>query len=93
MAPRTLILTLLLVLPVQQRPASAQTITEFPLPTQHSGLSRITAGGDGNLWFTESIYDSSIGVTTPASIGPITTTGSVTEFECLGCFAMVREEV
>jgi streptogramin lyase len=51
---------------------SAQTITEFPLPTTGSSPWRITAGPDGNLWFTEFIYNS--------SIGRITTAGSVTEF-------------
>ena len=29
------------------------TITEFPLPTANSGPYGITAGPDGNLWFTE----------------------------------------
>jgi eukaryotic-like serine/threonine-protein kinase len=31
------------------------TITEFPVPTASSSPSGITAGPDGNLWFTE--YD------------------------------------
>jgi len=29
------------------------TITEFPIPTAKSGPNGITAGPDGNLWFTE----------------------------------------
>jgi len=46
-------------------------ITEYTLPDYHSGPRGITAGPDGNLWFTE--YDSS-------KIGRISTTGVVTEF-------------
>jgi streptogramin lyase len=56
------------------------TITEFPLPlaqnAQTSPLS-ITAGSDGNLWFTEIVNG-------PASqrskIGRVTPTGTVSEF-------------
>ena len=29
------------------------TITEFPIPTPNSVPNAITAGPDGNLWFTE----------------------------------------
>jgi streptogramin lyase len=29
------------------------TITEYPIPTSQSDLWGITAGPDGNLWFTE----------------------------------------
>ena len=46
-------------------------ITEYTLPDHHSGPRGITAGPDGNLWFTE--YDSS-------KIGRISTSGVVTEF-------------
>jgi streptogramin lyase len=34
--------------------ATAGTITEFPIPTISSFPTGITAGPDGNLWFTES---------------------------------------
>jgi streptogramin lyase len=51
--------------------ASGQSVTEFSLPTAGSGPSRITAGPDGNLWFTE---------VNNFSLGRITTAGSVTEF-------------
>ena len=51
------------------------TITEFVLETGNLGLAGITAGSDGNLWFTESI---------PAKIGRITTTGTITEFPLPG---------
>ena len=51
--------------------ASGQTITEFPIPTVLSGPEGITAGPDGNLWFTELGAD---------KIGRITTSGSITEF-------------
>jgi streptogramin lyase len=46
-------------------------ITEFPLPNPNSSPVRITAGPDGNLWFTEFGGN---------SIGRITPTGTITEF-------------
>jgi len=46
-------------------------ITEYTLPDYHAGPYGITAGPDGNLWFTE--YNSS-------KIGRISPTGAVTEF-------------
>jgi streptogramin lyase len=48
-----------------------QTITEFPIPTSPSNPNGITAGTDGNLWFTENLGN---------QIGRITTAGVVTEF-------------
>ena len=45
------------------------TVTEFPIPTAQSGAGAITAGLDGNLWFTEFFQ-----------IGRITPTGTFTEF-------------
>src|SRR6266487_2029527 len=51
--------------------AAAGTITEFPTPTANSGPVGITAGPDGNLWFTE---------TATNKIGRITTGGAITEF-------------
>ena len=53
----------------------AQTITEFPVMTAGSQPVGITAGPDGNLWFTE------FGV---GKIGRITTAGTVTEFPAAG---------
>src|SRR6266849_3803545 len=50
--------------------ATAGTITEFPIPTAESGPDGITAGPDGNLWFT----------TTTNEIRRITTKGHVTRF-------------
>lgn len=50
-------------------PASAQTITEFPLPAATSGPGSIVTGPDGALWYTA---DKRIGRITPA--------GVVTEF-------------
>ena len=46
-------------------------LTEFQVPTVYSGPFGITAGPDGNLWFTESVSN---------KIGRITPTGSITEF-------------
>jgi streptogramin lyase len=52
--------------------ATAQvTITEFLVPTSGSQPGAITAGPDGNLWFTESAGN---------NIGRITPAGVVTEF-------------
>jgi virginiamycin B lyase len=51
---------------------SAQTITEFLVPTQGSQPAGITVGPDGALWFTESS-----GV---SQIGRIATSGTITEF-------------
>ena len=53
--------------------ARAQTITEYPIPTPASVPIDITAGPDGNLWFTEFTP----GVRT---IGRITPEGTITEF-------------
>jgi len=46
-------------------------ITEFTTPTATSGVSGITAGPDGTLWFTEYVAN---------QIGRISTTGVITEF-------------
>jgi len=51
--------------------APARALTEFLIPTASSGPEGITAGPDGNLWFTE--YNTS-------KIGRITPTGTFTEF-------------
>jgi streptogramin lyase len=53
--------------------AGAQTITEYPVPTPASVPVDITAGPDGNLWFTEF----TAGVRT---IGRVTPGGAITEF-------------
>ncbi|MEA2235253.1 MAG: virginiamycin lyase [Solirubrobacteraceae bacterium] len=47
------------------------TISEFPVTTAFSGPDKITAGPDGNLWFTEMVAN---------KIGRVTTAGVVTEF-------------
>src|SRR5437588_2927765 len=46
-------------------------ITEYPLPGSESGPVNITAGPDGNLWFTQ-VYTNQIGKITPR--------GSLTEY-------------
>jgi len=56
----------------------AGTITEFPLPTPGSQPGVITAGPDGNLWFTE-VDGNKIGRITPGgriSEFPLPTPGS-----------------
>jgi|GEM_PF-485790 len=52
-------------------PSPAGVITEFPIPTPRSSSQAITAGPDGNFWFTESAGN---------KIGRISTNGSITEF-------------
>jgi streptogramin lyase len=47
------------------------SFTEYPIPTADSGPRGITAGPDGNLWFTEAVGN---------KIGRITTDGMITEF-------------
>ena len=51
--------------------AGNPAISEFPVPTPTSRPSEITAGPDGDLWFTEQQAN---------QIGRITPTGQVTEF-------------
>ena len=51
--------------------APAGVISEFPVPTSGSNLVAITAGPDGNLWFTEFNGD---------KIGRISPNGTITEF-------------
>jgi uncharacterized repeat protein (TIGR01451 family) len=47
------------------------TINEFPVPTPNGQPSKLTAGPDGNVWFTESAGN---------AIGRVTPAGVVTEF-------------
>jgi hypothetical protein len=47
------------------------SFNEFPVPTQNSDLIDITAGPDGNLWFTEALAN---------RIGQITPDGTIIEF-------------
>jgi streptogramin lyase len=54
--------------------ARGQVVTEFPVLTASSQPPAITAGPDGNLWFTEGVGN---------NIGRITTAGVVTEFPVL----------
>ncbi|WP_290646699.1 hypothetical protein, partial [Aquabacterium sp.] len=50
---------------------TAPTITEFPVPTIQSVPADITAGPDGNIWFTEM---------TGNRIGQVTPSGTIKEF-------------
>ncbi len=62
----------MLLLGAADAPARAATrITEYWVPTPSSWPSGITAGPDGNLWFTEN---------SAHTIGKITTHGAVTEY-------------
>ena len=61
----------LLALSCSPAPATAGTITEFPIPTASSQPEGITSGPDQALWFTEAQGN---------KIGRITTSGSITEF-------------
>ena len=67
----TALITCLCLLSLSSLPAwaAAGTITEFPVPSGGGPLF-ITAGPDGNLWFTEAA----------SNIGRITTGGTITEF-------------
>jgi len=49
--------------------------TEYPIPTASSIPRDITAGPDGNLWFTE-VSSTSL----PSSVAKVTTSGAVTEY-------------
>src|SRR5215203_3714075 len=62
-----LLLGLALALCAAARPASAQTIVEFTVPGVGSQPTGITAGSDGNLWFTE-FGSSELGRITPAGL-------------------------
>lgn len=59
------------------------TISEFPLPTSNSPSGGITAGPDGNLWFTETIIINDVQSSEAkrvGKIGRITPTGQLREF-------------
>jgi hypothetical protein len=51
--------------------ASAQIITEYPIPTTASGPNGIVAGPDGALWFTEHQGNKIGRITVPVSTGPL----------------------
>src|SRR5262249_46760328 len=59
-------------------PQPAGMITEFPLPTGVTGSNGITAGPDGNLWFTGYAMNST-GQFTDSKIGRITPTAQKSE--------------
>ncbi len=68
-------LTLLMVLAVAPFAAVGEAITEFTIPTLNSGATNITAGPDGNVWFTEP---------TAGKIARVTPAGIITEFAMPG---------
>lgn len=70
---------LLLALCAALSNARAQTIVEYPIPTPLSKPTGITAGPDGNVWFTE-MGCSMIGGVCLSKIGKITPSGAMTEY-------------
>ena len=68
-----IVLTLFLFVLFGSLTANAAMIDEFPIPTAGSWPIGITAGPDGNLWFTENQG-------TVTNIGRITPAGVITEF-------------
>jgi hypothetical protein len=59
---------------------TTHAIAEFPIPTANAGPFAITAGPDGNLWFTESLSDPTTRLFT-RQIGMINpTTHAIAEF-------------
>jgi len=70
--PKSLLLFVLLS--VLAASATAQTITEFPISPGACCPEQITAGPDGNLWFSHAVRFG------PSTIGRITTAGSVADF-------------
>src|SRR5204863_3793094 len=75
---RVLLVTAMGALPCVVSAATTTVATEFTIPTSNSGPWWITAGPDGNLWFTEQ-FGNKIGQITPAGViteFPIPTAGS-----------------
>src|SRR5690348_16676380 len=56
------------------------TIREFPLPASNSPSDGITAGPDGNLWFTEITPNAQSATAFTGKIGRITPAGQIREF-------------
>src|SRR5947207_605450 len=70
--PGMLLLSLLVVgASAPSAQARGKRVREFPIPTVGGWPEGITAGPDGNLWFTEYSAD---------NIGRITTQGAITTF-------------
>src|SRR5579872_5938459 len=77
-----LLLVFIYLLPLSKLQQHAQadenvTFTEFALPIANSKPLGITAGPDGNIWFTEGDGAST---TMANDIGRITPTGTITKF-------------
>ncbi len=64
---------LLAALAVPAAASANGVVTEFPVPTANAGPYALTAGPDGNVWFTE--HDAGA-----RGIGRITPSGAITEF-------------
>jgi len=60
----------------------AQTFIEYPVPTPDSQMLGITAGPDGNIWFTEQLGK---------KIGKITPAGAITEYPIPGTLVSPKQ--
>src|ERR1700694_5983811 len=60
--------------------ASANPITEFPIPNSSKSFGEITSGPDGNLWFTGRGDYISGGIGVSNKIGRITPAGGINPF-------------
>ncbi len=70
--PLVVLVVMGLAAPAFAAPRSRSRLTEFPLAAPGARPYQITAGPDGNLWFTES---------GTGSVGKITPDGTVTEYK------------
>src|SRR2546421_560454 len=74
--PLVLLVVMGLAAPALAAPRSGSRLTEFPLAAPGARPYQITAGPDGNLWFTEEDID---------QIGRVTTDGAFTEYSTQTC--------
>jgi hypothetical protein len=59
--------------------AIGQTITEYPIPTAQTLTFGITAGPDGNVWFTELMYGPFIPIGPPPGLTNVGVEWKVTD--------------
>src|SRR6266508_3388650 len=78
----SLVIFLLALFGLSANALRAQEFSEFPVPTADSQLRGITAGPDGNIWFSEQLGK---------KIGRITPSGVITEFPITGSLVSPEE--